>query len=211
MNMRFWNVPYRQYAEKLKSLIEEYKIRALELKKRLDADRIKKNRFLVLAISLLLIFDYAVFCLHADKNVFNIFPSFPVLDGREERTVYLPYIDGRTMLKESRKINVPDDNDEFVRSLFRIVQRGSIYENTSMAVPVDTYIRKVWFAGDACVIDVALASLQEDTQIIEGSEANFRRALEKTICANIPSIKKVLLLEKGIPGKPLWEIAAVRE
>ena len=29
---------------------------------------------------------------------------------------------------------------------------------------------------------------------------------QKTIIENVPGIKKVILLEKGVPGKSLWEI-----
>jgi hypothetical protein len=192
----------------LKDAYSRLKSRAMEYKSRLDADRIEKNRFMVLFISSLLIMDYVLFCFHADKNLFDIFPSFPALDCREERTVYLPDTDGKTLLKEKRLIAVSEDNDEFIRSLFRIILRGSIYENTSISVPVDTFIRKVWLTGDTCVIDLALSTLLEDARIIEGSEANFRLAVEKTVLSNIPSIKNVVILEKGIPGKPIWETAA---
>ena len=178
---------------------------------RINADRIERNRFLVLLISLVLIFDYVMFCYHAGKNVFDIFPSFPVLDNREERTVYLPDVDGATVFKEKRKIAVPDDRETMVRKLFKIVVNGSIYENTSMAVPIDTYIRMIWFHGDTCVIDAALSTLAREAQVIPGSEAAFRAALENTITENVKTIKKVSLLERGIPDKPLWEIPAAQE
>jgi len=48
--------------------------------------------------------------------------------------------------------------------------------------------------------------LEKEIVVVKGSEQMFREALEKTIIENIPGIKKVILLEKGVPGKRLWEI-----
>ena len=183
--------------------------RAMEYKRLLDGDPLRRNRFLVLSISLLLIFDYMVFCYHADKNIFDIFPALPKLDLRERRAIYVPANDGKSLLKETRKIDVPEDTDRFAGLLFGMVAKGSIYENTSGAVPVDTYVRTVWLKGDTCYIDAGLAVLRDNTAIIPGSEENFRTALEKSIVENIPSIKRVVLLEKGVPLKRLWEVAGV--
>ncbi len=183
--------------------------RAMEYKRLLDGDPLRRNRFLVLSISLLLIFDYMVFCYHADKNIFDIFPALPKLDLRERRAIYVPANDGKSLLKETRKIDVPEDTDRFAGLLFGMVAKGSIYENTSGAVPVDTYVRTVWLKGDTCYIDAGLAVLRDNTAVIPGSEENFRTALEKSIVENIPSIKRVVLLEKGVPLKRLWEVAGV--
>ncbi len=182
--------------------------RALAYKKVLDGDRVRKNRFLVLVVSLLLIFDYMVFCYHAEKNIFDIFPSLPKLDLRERREIYIPANDGKSLLKESRKMEVPEEKERFVALIFRMVSKGSIYENTSGAVPVDTQVRTIWLKGDTCYIDAGLAVLRDDTPVIPGSEDNFRAALEKSITENIPSIKRVVVLEKGVPLKRLWEVAA---
>ena len=204
-------------AERVKRLRDECRVRMApgikyirDYRARIESSRVEKNRFLLLLISLLLILDYALFCYHADKGLFDIFPPFPALDKREERTVYLPYTDGRSILAEKRKVLVSKDREEYVRRLFKIVVGGSIYENTSMAVPIDPCVRAVWFQGQTCIIDVSPATIQENSPLIAGSEANFTRALEKTISANIPSIKKLMLLEKGIPGKQLWEVSPAK-
>ncbi len=205
---------YRRAAGRLKLLRGDISMRlapllkyANEYRARIESNRVEKNRFLLLLISLLLVFDYVLFCYHADKGVFDIFPSLPALDEREKRTVYLPDIDGRSILAEKRRVLVSKNREELVRRLFKIVVGGSMYENTSMAVPVDPCVRAVWFQGRTCIIDVAPMTIREDSPLITGSEANFARALEKTITANIPSIKTLMLLEKGIPGKPLWEVS----
>ncbi|HSV96839.1 MAG TPA: hypothetical protein VLM75_07885 [Spirochaetota bacterium] len=181
--------------------------RAMEYRRTLDGDPLRKNRFLVLSISLLLIFDYMMFCYHADKNVFDIFPALPKLDLRERRSIYIPANDGKSLLKETRRIESPEEKDRFAELLFRMVAKGSIYENTSGAVPVDTFVRTVWVRGDTCYIDAGLAVLRDNAHVISGSEDNFRTALEKSIVENIPSIKRVVLLEKGVPLKRLWEVA----
>jgi len=42
--------------------------------------------------------------------------------------------------------------------------------------------------------------------VVKGSEQMFKESLEKTITENVPGIKKVILLEKGVPFRKLWEI-----
>lgn len=199
---------YNRLAAYLDSVFTKYEYRAKIFWSGMESNPQRKHRFLILVISVLLFLDYLMFCYHTDKNIFNIFPSLPALDNREKRQVYIPDIDGKTILKETRKISVPEDTDEFVHVLFKIVSKGSIYENTSMAVPVDASIRRIWIIGDTCIIDVNLTALRENTSVIPGSEENFRKALEQTLSENIKSISKVVLLERGIPAKPIWEVAA---
>lgn len=102
-----------------------------------------------------------------------------------------------------------------MRFLFSAVSRGSIYENTSFTVPVNLRVRKVWLFGDVkdaesgpyhCVIDVDADIIRDKTFVIKGSEQLFRKALEKTIISNVPTIKDVTVIEKGVPDKALWEL-----
>lgn len=182
------------------------KERVERVRGRVESSRVERNRFLVLLVSGLIIFDYLVFCYHSDKSIFDIFPSFPVVDTRKVINVYLPDLDGKGILRERRSVPVLDDTEGFIRALFKIVVKGSDYENTSMLAPMDTYVRKVWIYGDTCVIDICLPVIPEEAKVIPGSEEAFRAALEKTIVENIPAVKRVILLEKGIPGKRIWEI-----
>ena len=39
----------------------------------------ERNRVLIILFSLLLIIDYFMICLHIEKNIFDIFPSIPLL------------------------------------------------------------------------------------------------------------------------------------
>ena len=78
-------------------------------------------------------------------------------------------------------------------------------------MPIDTHVRAIWLKGDTCYIDAGLAMLRDGTPVIPGSEDNFRTALEKSIVENVPSINRVVLLEKGVPLKRLWEVAAGRD
>lgn len=201
----------KAFAAEARETVFSLHAKAIAYKNVLDGDRVRKNRFLVLTISLLLIFDYLVFCHHAEKNIFDIFPSLPKLDLRESRNIYIPANDGKSLLKEARRIEVPEEKEKFAALIFRIVSRGSIYENTSGAVPIDTHVRAIWLKGDTCYIDAGLAMLRDGTPVIPGSEDNFRTALEKSIVENVPSINRVVLLEKGVPLKRLWEVAAGRD
>jgi len=189
--------------------LERLKGMADQVNRRLESGKTERNRTLLLFVSLVLLMDYLMFSYHTGKNIFDIFPSIPVVSDKEKRTVYLPDPDGKTLLKETRKLSVPEDREMFVRMLYRVVVKGSIYDNTSMAVPIQTYIRHVWFNEGTCCIDLMLPVFKDNSaRIAEGSERNFLTALEKTITGNIPSVKSVIVLENGIPGRQLWEIAA---
>jgi hypothetical protein len=164
----------------------------------------KQNRITLLIISLVLICDYFMICGLAGKNPASIFPSLPVLDFRDSVTVYLPSAEG-SLLKEKRLIDTPSDNEEFIRRLARFVIEGSAYENTRVMTPIQGDVRKVWIYNDECYIDIRLETLESDAPIVAGSEKIFREALTKTVTDNVKNIKKVLVLENGIPNKNLWE------
>ncbi len=180
--------------EKLHYLIEKYNAMG----------RIERNRLLVLFISLLIIFNYVLFCYHTNKNIFNIFPAIPQLDNRTDINVFLPDQDAKEILKETRRILIPHEKEEYVEFLFNIVVRGSIYDNTSHIVPVKTHIRKIWLHEGSCIIDIALSELKNNARIVPGSEESFRVAVEKSIKENINSIKNVSILLNGIPHVKLW-------
>jgi len=164
----------------------------------------KQNRITLLIISIVLICDYFMICGLAGKNPASIFPSLPVLDFRDKVTVYLPSAEG-SLLKETRLIDTPSSNEEFIRRLVRFVIEGSAYENTRIMTPIQGDVRKIWLYNDECYIDVRLETLASDAPIVTGSEKIFREALTKTVTDNVKNVKKVLVLENGIPNKNLWE------
>ena len=170
-------------------------------------DRKKRYRQLLLFVSILCIIDYLAFSYMADNNVFDIFPSIPVIDTRDEINVYLPDLQPERIMKETRLIKRSNDISVQVRQLVKIVARGSKYENTSIIVPVDIHIRKVWLEGDTCIIDFELSSITGNSPVIDGSEKAFLTAVNKTISENIESISRVVFLESGIPGKRMWELS----
>ncbi len=187
----------------------------LSLYERGKADPKEKNRILIIALSLLFIFDYCMFCLHIEKNIFDIFPSIPLLDDRTTVTLFLPSLDGVTLLKEKRDIPVYESDERKVKYLFNAVVAGSVYENTSFTVPVILRLRKIWIFGETkgaspggseCVIDIDSDMVLNKDILIKGSEPLFRKALEKTITSIVPSIKRVIVIEKGVPDKALWEL-----
>jgi len=166
-------------------------------------DRVGRTRFLVLFISLVLIGDYLMFCYHTDKNIFNIFPPIPRLDTRSDISIYVPDKDARELMKESRKIQVPDGKDVYAGMLYRMVARGSIFDNTSHIVPVKTFVRHVWIGETECVIDIDFHAAKDRIESVPGSDLAFQKALEKTITENIPGISTVRVLLNGVPRK-LW-------
>lgn len=208
-------------AEKGRQLIGEGKERLLShiipffktLVERARKDAKERNRILILAFSLLFFLDYLMFSHHIEKNVFDIFTSIPLLEDTRAVTLHLPALDGKLIMLEKREIPVYDADEKLVKHLFNLVVKGSIYENTSFIVPNNIFVRKVWiFGGGAkdrtglCVIDVDSDIIPESSFVLKGSESLFRKALEETITLNIPSIKNVIIVEKGIPDKNLWEM-----
>ena len=171
----------------------------------------ERTRRLIVLFASLFILDYLMYCLHTDKNIADIFPDIPSLDQQKQVSIYIPGLDGTSISHERRSIPVYDNDEQTARILFEMVTQGSRYDNTSLAVPVDLFVRKVWVyaksrsAGKVCVFDIEPAELRPDIGPIKNSESMFKSALEKTIKENIPSIKTVMVLEKGVPGAPLWE------
>jgi len=179
---------------------------------RMESDVREKNRIILLALSFLFVFDYIMVSYHIDKNVLDIFPSIPALEDKKTINIYIPSEGCKEILTEKREIysNLQDEN--LAKRLFDLVADGSYYENTSENVPVDFLIKKIWLTdaengeGRVCIIDLSPATLDKSINIVKGSEQMFKESLEKTIIENISGIKKVVLLEKGVPFRRLWEI-----
>ncbi len=175
-------------------------------------DRKERNRRLILLFAGIFFADYLMYCLHTNKNIVDIFPEIPSLAQEKKVSVYLPALDGATIIHETRAIPVYDSEEKTAKLLFEIVVKGSIFDNTAMAVPAGLFVRKVWIQGRGagntkmCVIDLEPTELRSGAVVMKNSEHLFRQALEKTITENIPSVKSVLVLEKGVPGAPLWEL-----
>ena len=191
---------------------EEIKKEIAATKVRMDNDVKERNRILLLALSALFVLDYMMLSYHIDKNIFDIFPSIPVLENRKTINIYIPSEGCKEILAEKREIYSNLEDESLVRRLFDLVADGSYFENTSENVPVDFLIKKIWLVdgengeGKICVIDLSPATLEKDMNVVKGSEQMFKESLEKTITENLPGIKKVILLEKGVPNRKLWEI-----
>lgn len=185
-----------------------------KFKETLKNDKKERNRILILFIGGLFIYDYILFSYHTDKNIFDIFPSIPVLDERVSINIYLPSLDGKTLLNESRLVPKFNSNERFVKYLFSQVVKGSLYKNTSKTVPVDIVLRNIWIPeskddtslSGMCIVDIETSILNDEFDLIAGSEGLFKSALEKTIIENIKDISKISILVQGIPDAFLWEI-----
>ncbi|MBN2158864.1 MAG: hypothetical protein JW807_05670 [Spirochaetes bacterium] len=172
----------------------------------------ERNRRVILLVGFIFLFDYLAYSLHTDKNIFDIFPTIPSLADEVTASVYLPGLDGETIITEKRSIPDYESDEKKARFLFEIVVKGQLYENTSMAVPADLFVRKVWIEGrgqgrtKTCIIDLEPVEVQANVPVIKNSERLFKQALEKTIIENISAVKNVVVLEKGIPDVALWEL-----
>ncbi len=172
----------------------------------------ERNRKIILAMALIFFLDYLMYCLHTNSPIFGIFPTLPTLDEKREITVYLPSLDGVTILREKRSVPVYENDEKTAKELFNIVVNGSQYENTSLVVPTELFVTKVWIHGrkkggkDICVFDLEPIELIENNRVIPNSESLFKEALAKTIKSNISSVKEIIILEKGAPAAQLWEL-----
>ena len=169
------------------------------------------NRRFIITLTSLLILNYVMFCYHSGKNIFSIFPNIPPISSQHEVTVFLPALDGKTLIEEKRKAAKFESEERFIHFLFNNVVQGSMFENTAFAVPVDMNIRTIWMLGksennskDICAIDCGITAVNPQIKPLPDSELLFREALRKTITANIPHIEKVVLLEGGMPDKKFW-------
>lgn len=191
------------------SLCRTKAIEVLELMKR---DPKEKTRITILAVSAVFILDYVMFSYHVDKNIFDIFPSIPVLESKDKINIYIPSEGCKEILSEKREIDTDIDEDVLVKKLVALVAEGSYFENTSSNVPVKLLVKNVWITpdenggGNVCLIDITPVILEREIAIITGSEQMFRDSLEKTVKENIPGITRVILLEKGVPFRKIWEI-----
>lgn len=176
----------------------------------LDVKGKERNRFIVIFLSSLFLLDYLMFSYHTDKNIFDIFPSIPVIEDKVDISIYIPSLDGASVLKEKRSVPRFGSSERYAKFLIAQVMKGSMYENTMQAVPMDLFVRHVWIAGDAgksvCVIDIVPSFVEENMKIISGTESLFKDAVAKTLKENIPGIENVTILVRGIPGKTLWEL-----
>jgi hypothetical protein len=196
-----------QVKKKVSRIVKTVKYELLD-----QPDKKERNRKIILVFASLFFLDYLMYCLHTNSAIFGIFPTLPTLDEQKEVTVYLPALDGSTIIREKRSIPVYESDEKTAKELFEIVVRGSMYENTALAVPVDLFVTKVWLhrkgAGrnSICVFDLEPVELSETVPVIANSESLFKKALEITITKNIPAVKEILILEKGIPLVRLWEL-----
>ena len=179
-----------------------------------------KRRLMVLGFAGVFLLDYLMFCFHIEKNPLNIFPAIPLQKEAREIEIYVPYIEEMTLNKEKREAPVFEEKKRYVTHLFYEITRGSKFENTSILMPYELSIREIWFFKDmtegqgrgteTCVIDLEAGIMKKKTHVLKGSEELFKKALAKTIKENIPDISDVLLVERGIPGRVLWDFSKNR-
>lgn len=167
-------------------------------------DSRERNRLFLLIVSLMLILNYLLYCFHVEKNIFDIYPSFPVMDNREEITIFLPGVKGE-ILKETRLVELENSKEKIIEFIVAEIVRGSKYENTRMVVPIEFNIRKVWIHNSECYIDIRLEALNPETPVLPESESNFKKAVQKSITENFNDITTVNILENGISNRSLWE------
>ena len=201
---------------KFKNKIAELKSRARrgfeEITVRVKTDVKERNRIMLLSLSALSFVTYLMICLLIDKNILDIFPPLPVIETNRKITIYIPSDGAGEIIAEKRTVYSGLDDEKLVHRLFYLVATGSAFENTMSNVPADFLIKKIWIVpaedgqGKVCLIDLMPVQLEKEIAVVKGSEQMFRDALERTITENIPDIKKVILLEKGVLGKSLWDI-----
>ncbi len=164
----------------------------------------KNRRHLALLLSSLFVFNYLMFSYLTDKNIFDIFPSFPVIEQKNEITVFLPAIDGKSEIQEKRKVIDFKNSENYIQFLFYIVVKGSMYNNTSIAVPSEMIVKKVWINKGKCIIDVE--SIVQKSQGVKtlDAEENFKRVLAKTITTNLPKIKSISITVNGVEDSRIW-------
>ena len=170
------------------------------------------NRRLIITLASIFFLNYIMFCYHTGRNIFAIFPSIPPISVQREITVYLPSLDGRTIIDEKREVVSFESDERFIQFLVNSVAQGSLFQNTAMAVPAEINIRKIWLlekyasldGKNICAIDFEPFVLDDSIKPLPGSEELFRKAVEQTITANVPYVSDIILLDGGIPDRKFW-------
>ncbi len=199
--------------KKIKNIIPNLKGRYVLVKENyFSKTKQERTRIAILVLSSILFLDYVLFSYQVESNIFNIFPAIPVIENKIKINIYIPSEGANEIISEEREIHDDLEEEVLVKKLFSLVAAGSFYENTALNVPVRYTIKKIWFVeaedkkGKLCLIDLMPAILGNDIKVVKNSETLFKESLEKTIVENIPGVEKVMVLEKGIPFKKLWEI-----
>jgi len=175
-------------------------------------DKKERNRIAILVLSSIMFLNYIMFSYHIESNIFDIFPSIPVIEDRVTINIYIPSEGASEIVTEERVIHEGLSDEVLVKKLFSLVTAGSFYENTALNVPAQYTIKKIWLyeaeggKGKICAIDLMPEILARDITIVKGSEKLFKESLEKTIIENMPGISGVIILENGVPSRNLWEI-----
>lgn len=200
-------------ATKIKGIIPYIKGRYISVKESYySKNKKERTRIVILVLSSILFFDYVLFSYQVESSIFNIFPSIPVIENKIKINIYIPSEGAAEIISEEREIHENLEEEVLVKKLFSLVAAGSFYENTALNVPARYTIKKIWLVetedeeGKLCVIDIMPAMLEKDIKVVKNSETLFKESLEKTIVENVPGIKKVMVLEKGVPFRKLWEI-----
>lgn len=197
---------------KAREIYSIYRLKVIETIELMKRDKREKTRIMIILVSALFVIDYAMFSYHVDKNIFDIFPSIPVIESKDEINIFIPSEGCREIISEKREINTDVADDILVKKLVSLVAEGSYFENTASNVPVKLLVKNVWITpdenggGNVCLIDISPVIIEREIAIIAGSEQMFRESLEKTIKENIPGITRVLLLEQGVPFRKIWDI-----
>ncbi|MCL2026795.1 MAG: hypothetical protein FWG92_08330, partial [Leptospirales bacterium] len=134
------------------------------------------NRRLIITLASIFFLDYIMFCYHAGRNVFAIFPTIPPISSQREITLHLPSLDGKTIIDEKRRAASFGSDERFVQFLANSVAKGSMFQNTAMAVPAEINIRKVWIleksenpdGKNICAIDCEPFMLDEGVKPLPG-------------------------------------------
>jgi len=168
------------------------------------------NRKIIIISFFLLLFNYLLFSVIIERSPFDLFPQKPLLGKKEEITLYLPSLNGKTFFEEKRLMKIPKQNKAWLKVLLEEVIKGSAFENTSQTVPVNLFLKKIWIHKEGekniAVLDFDPFELNQNVDLIKNSGKNFKLALTKTIKKNLPEINDVYLLESGQSSANLWDL-----
>ncbi|MFH0977287.1 MAG: hypothetical protein V1874_16020 [Spirochaetota bacterium] len=198
------NITANMMKQKLKEYYYYFKDKIIKYNNKIKSEIPERNRFIMLSLTFLLLFDYLLFCYISARNPFNIFPAIPLLQDIKSINIYLPDIDGEKILKEAREITVHNDKKGYAMQLITMVASGSNVDNTSEVIPISIFIRHIWFYQDACIVDIVPSFAEKTKKILPNSYKTFEECIIKTITENILSVKYVMLLNRGIPERSMW-------
>jgi spore germination protein GerM len=122
--------------------------------------------------------------------------------GVQSATLYFASPDGAALVSEPREVLQSDDLHERVATLIAQLDRGSTHGGVSV-LPPGTALRQVFIDNDGLLTVDLTSAFRRGFQGGSATEFMATASLVRTLSANLPEVKRVLIVCAGRPIETL--------